>query len=71
MDATADTVGDFESVRDALIVLSGHLPHFSDDPRKRARAEQHLRLRDEAFDALDRIADQASTPHMERRTNAA
>lgn len=58
---------DFDKVRDALIVLSGHLPLFSGDPHKTARAEQHLALRGEAFDALDRIADALILPRVTRR----
>lgn len=61
---------DFITVRDALIVLSGHLPLFSDDARKVARAKQHLLLRDQAFDALDRIAERLGVDRVERNTLA-
>jgi hypothetical protein len=62
--------GDLDKVRDALIVLSGHLPLFTGDRHKTARAEKHLALRDEAFDALDRLADGLDSPHVVRRTLA-
>lgn len=53
----SDYEHDLGTIRDALIVLSGHLPLFATDPTKVQRANQHLALRDNALDALDRIAD--------------
>lgn len=48
-------LADVETVREAMLALSGHLPLFAADPHKVARAETHLALYREAEIALDRI----------------
>lgn len=55
--------GDLRTVTAALIVLSGHLRLFSADPKILARAKEHEILRDEALDAIDRLADVLGVDH--------
>lgn len=66
MSDREQTVQDVDVIRDALIVLSAYLPHFTDDRRKRERAGRHFALRQSAFDALDRIADRQNVPRPKR-----
>ena len=62
-----DLAHDVRTINDALIALSGHLPLFSGDRSKVARASKHLAMREDAWEALDRLADALHTERPTRR----
>jgi len=57
---------DLVLIKDALIIVGSFLPFFSDEKLKVDRATRADAVRQEAFDALDRIATQFMLPPIPR-----
>lgn len=53
---------DLVMIKDALIILGGFLPFFSDDRDKVHRAERAERVKQDAHQALDRLAHRLGEP---------